>query len=91
MRGGEPVFRRNPSVVARALRDELVVLHLKSGQYYGLNGVGALLWDMIDGTRTTASLVDALRAAPLIELAHDVEADVVRFLEGLRERDLIVE
>ncbi len=65
-----------------------VLLHVKSGQYHGLNETGAFLWRLIDGTRTIDDIVAELREAvdePPSQLRRDVEA----FIESMRERDLL--
>jgi len=33
--------------VSSELGEEVVILHLTSGQYYGLNGVGAVVWQKL--------------------------------------------
>ena len=79
---------KNPDVVHRTLQEGAVLLHLGSGEYHGLNEIGTLLWELLDGERDLAGLVAATRKrvdAPALEL----EADVARFLAHLRDRDLI--
>jgi Coenzyme PQQ synthesis protein D (PqqD) len=51
--------------------------------------MGCMIWELIDGERTTADIVDAVRAG--VEDAPDtVAAEVVDFIEDMRERNLIV-
>ena len=86
----ETVVARNPEVVARELPESegAVLLNLASGAYHGLNPTGLVTWELIDGTRTVGDLVNGVRdrfpAAP-----DALRADVVRFLEGALERDLV--
>jgi hypothetical protein len=84
------VIRRNPNVVYRELAGEGggVLLHLDSGEYHGLNEVGALIWSLIDGQRDLEALVDHLRDG-LENPPDDLAAETERFLADLRERDLI--
>jgi hypothetical protein len=51
------------------LEEDLVILHLGEGMYYGLNSVGARIWELIQEPRT----VNAVRAQLLEE--YDVEPD----------------
>jgi hypothetical protein len=83
-------IRKNPQVVYRELAGEGggVLLHLESGAYHGLNETGSLIWDLIDGERTFAALVAALREQ-LAEAPEDLDAETERFLADLRRRDLI--
>ena len=87
---GEEAVRKNPQVVYRELAGEGggVLLHLESGAYHGLNETGSLIWDLIDGERTVAALVAALREQ-LAEAPEDLDAETERFLADLRRRDLI--
>jgi hypothetical protein len=65
-----------------------VLLHVESGEYHGINEVGCLIWELLDGERTVDGLVVALRDGienPPLDLADEV----IAFLDGLRERDLV--
>jgi hypothetical protein len=64
-----------------------VLLHLDTALYFGLNEVGAAIWDLADG-RTVAEVVEGLRAQ-LDDPPEDLIVDVVEFLEALEERLLV--
>jgi hypothetical protein len=82
---------RNPRIVARELGEPqgAVLLHLETGAYHGLNPVGFLVWELIDGKRTVADLVDGVRAR-IEDAPPQVEADVLAFLEAGLARNLIL-
>ena len=42
------------------VEDEVVILGLKDGVYYGLNPVGAFIWDLIQESKTVAEIRDAV-------------------------------
>jgi len=86
----DSMVSRNPRVVARELPppDGAVLLHLETGAYHGLNPVGFLVWSAIDEERTVADAVDAVRTQ-VNSAPPNLEDDVIRFLEGARERDLV--
>lgn len=83
-------IRRNPHIAYRDLAagEGGVLLHLETGSYHGVNVVGALIWDLIDGDRDRAELVVAVRQR-LIDPPEDLDAEVAGFLDDLRQRDLI--
>lgn len=83
-------IRRKVQVAYHTLSEtgEGVVLHLQSGQYHGLNRMGAVIWGLLDGSRTVSGLVRELRGL-LAEPPPDLEADVMAFLHDLLQRDLI--
>jgi hypothetical protein len=83
-------IQKNPDVVARALAepDGGVLLHLDSGAYFGVNQVGLLVWELVDGERTINDIIGALRARVANgppELEHDVEG----FIDSVVQRDLV--
>lgn len=82
---------RNPKVVARELGEPqgAVLLHLETGAYHGLNPVGFVVWDLIDGERTVADLVEGVRTR-IEDAPPQVEQDVLKFLEAGLARDLIL-
>ena len=47
-------------VVHCDVEDEVVILGLKDGVYYGLNPVGAFIWNLIQKPKTVAELRDAV-------------------------------
>src|SRR5687768_17705101 len=55
--------------VACALGEEVVILELNSGKYYGLNAVGARIWNLIQEPRIVSDILDTI----LNE--YDVEPD----------------
>jgi hypothetical protein len=68
--------------------EELVLLDLERGVYYGLNAPGARIWELlVEGlpVRTVAALLAAKHDSSITE----VEGDVVRLVDELREKALI--
>jgi pyrroloquinoline quinone biosynthesis protein D len=88
---GETKIRRNPQVVYRSVGvGGGVLLHLETGAYHGLNGIGSAVWELVDGNRSRREIVADL-AGRIEDPPPRIEADVGAFLDGLRERDLISE
>jgi len=77
-----------PDQTSVDLDDEVAILHLKSGVYFGLNEVGAFVWRRVQQPATVA----ALEAAVLAEYAVTPEqcaADVQALLADLLAHQLI--
>ena len=77
-----------PDQTSVDLEDEVAILHLKSGIYFGLNEVGAYLWRRLQQPASVA----ALEAAVLAEYAVTPEqcaADVQALLADLLAHQLI--
>jgi len=84
-------LRKNPNTAFRTLAagEGGVLLHLESGEYYGLNDIGCMIWALIDGERTVTDVVDAIRSEvedPPTALTDDVN----RFIADMRQRDLLL-
>ena len=83
-------FRRNPDLIGASIDDELVMMSVEQGQYYGLGGVGPRVWDLIEQPRTFSDLVDQILEE--FEVEREVcEKDMLEFLGqmeklGLAER-----
>jgi trimethylamine:corrinoid methyltransferase-like protein len=54
------LIRANGDVVFCELSGELALLDLQSNTYYGLNKVGARIWEMIQEPRSVSQLCEAV-------------------------------
>lgn len=81
-------IRKSPDVVYRDLAEGGVLLHLTTGQYHGVNEIGAAIWSLIDGERDLSSVTRELRAL-IADPPADLEGDVEAFVADLRARDLL--
>lgn len=71
-----------------AIDEEIVVMHLGSGEFFSLAGTAAATWRLIDGTRDRKALIDAL-ASQFGEDALEIAEDVDDFLLELRGLGLV--
>lgn len=78
-----------PAAVSTAIPGEAVILDPTSGRYFGLDGVGARVWDLLQAQTTLASLVGAIVDEYAIDEAT-CERDLRALLVDLQERGLIV-
>ena len=87
----ESKVRQSPDAVARELSPSEggVLLHLTTAQYHGLNPVGLLIWELLDGERTVSDVVEAVRAR-VEEAPPDLEREVLSFLNDVHERGLVL-
>ncbi|MDP9259862.1 MAG: PqqD family protein [Actinomycetota bacterium] len=90
---GKPAIRRprrRERVLESRISDEVILFDVDGGTYYGLNEVGARLWQLCDGSRELADLVAVIEAdfdAPTATVTHDV----AELLVELASEKLIVE
>jgi len=75
-------------VMARQVGDETVILDLGSGTYFGLDPVGARVWQLIGEAKTLGDICDTLLDE--YDVARDtLERDVLDLAEKLRAQNLI--
>jgi hypothetical protein len=70
------------------LDGEAAILNLSSGTYYGLNEVGATVWDLISSPRRVAEIRDTLLECYDVEVAQ-CERDLNALLLDLASHRLI--
>ncbi len=86
---GATVLRAADGVLRRSAGAETVILDLDSEQFYGLDGVGARVFELLEEPRTLDSVVDSIHAEYAVE--RDVLAADLQALVGeLLQRDLLV-
>ena len=74
--------------VATEIGGEMVILHLKSGQYYGLNSVGLRIWELLQRTTSVGQILETLITeydAPPASIERDLE----KLLDSLLKAGLI--
>jgi hypothetical protein len=74
-------------VVIRELSGESVLLDLKSGLYFGLNGVGTKVWNLVAQGGSLRD-VNAALAGEFDGPGATIEAELVRFAAELCEHGL---
>jgi hypothetical protein len=77
----------NESVIHATLDDEALVLDVEQGLYFGLGGVGARIWELLEQPSTEEEIVRQLLEEYEAEPAH-VRAAVRDFLQLLAAKGL---
>lgn len=82
--------QRNEQIIAQKASKDFLLFNMADGNYYSLNEVGCRIWQLCDGTRSVADLIQTLSTE--YEAPTDVLArDVIEILEEFRTGKLIVE
>ena len=80
--------QRNNDCVAAMVADELVVLSVDLGRYFGLNPTAARVWELLEQPRTMEELWDSL--AEEYEIQPDAcRLEVTALLEDLQKEGLV--
>jgi coenzyme PQQ biosynthesis protein PqqD len=82
------VLRRNPDAAFRTYEGEGVVLMPSGAEVHVLNEVASRVWDLLDGERDVAAIVEALVAE--FEVGREeASRDVREFLAALVEKEMV--
>lgn len=81
-------WKISDQAIANTVGDEMVVLHLANGTYFGLDPVGALLWESLTQGDLPKDACEAILARYEVD-RETVENDLREFLGELADGDLI--
>ncbi|HVB85243.1 MAG TPA: PqqD family protein [Candidatus Dormibacteraeota bacterium] len=74
--------------VSCSLGDEAAILNMKNTVYYGLDPVGARVWDLVQQAKSVGEIRDALLEEYEVQ-AEECERDLLDLLRQMREQGLI--
>lgn len=81
---------RHPQVAAaRVGENERVLLSVTSATYFGLNELGARIWDQLEQPQSVAEIVASLEDHVAVDRPR-LESDVMEFVKAVEEAGLIV-
>jgi len=76
-------------VMARDVGTETVILNLESGVYFGLDPIGARIWQLLCENKTLAEVCDVMLTEFTVERT-DLERDVLELAGKLAAQGLLV-
>lgn len=80
----------HPSVVWTPLADGAVLFSTETELYYGVNSVGALVWELLPpATQTLEDLCTAVHERYPDATLEQIQADVIELLENLTKFGLV--
>ncbi|MCH4811956.1 PqqD family peptide modification chaperone [Vreelandella neptunia] len=82
------LLQRNPDMIAANLDGDLVMMNEKLGRYYGISGVGARAWELLETPASIDDLVNAICQEYDID-TDTCQQDIIRFAQDLMKVDLI--
>ena len=82
------IVRRVAEQVSCDMAGEAIVLNMKSGVYFGMDQVAALIWNLIEKPRTVGEIRDAIMQEYEVD-SDTCEQDLRSFLDHLQSAGLI--
>ena len=79
---------RNPDIIGKLADDEAVLVFPQKGQVKVINEVGSVIWELIDGKRNIAQIVEEVVSQFDVD-PLSAEADVLSFISELHKREVI--
>ncbi len=81
-------FQRVGDIPAAYMGESLLMMSVEKGRYFSLNGVGARVWELLEGPTTERALVDCL-VGEFEVTADECALQVAGFVRELRQHDLL--
>ena len=78
----DTLIRQHPDQIAAEADGEVLMMHIESGNYFGLNEVASFIWNQLDEPRSIAELCAAIQTEFEIDEAR-CQADAMDFLQGM--------
>ncbi len=82
------IIQRDSEVLVAEAAQDLIMVNIATGYYYGLSDVARRIWDAIEGPKRVSDLIDDLTASYDISLSSCQE-QTLSFLEALRDEGLL--
>ena len=78
----------NKAILSTEVDNEIILLSIESGKFYGLNIVSAKIWKLLDHQILVCDLIDQLQNEFDVE-KEQCESEVFELLNTLLSKDLI--
>ena len=85
---GATILQRSEEILFTELESDVVMMDVREGNYYGLEGPAARIWELLDVPKSIDEICNALVLEYEIEVA-ECRADVIAFAQQLQERNVI--
>ncbi len=85
----QTLIRRNSSLLIAAVHDEIVMMNIESGRYYGLDDIGTDIWRRLETPLAFTDLIDGLAADYYAERAVIAE-DTRKLLELMAKHHVVM-
>lgn len=84
----DSVIRKMPNLVASEVNNNLVILSIEQGRFYGIEVVGKRIWELLSQVSAINDICDVLMDEFDVQ-RETCEQEVFRFLDELYRENLI--
>ena len=82
------IVQRDPEIIGAEADQDLIMVSIATGYYYGVSDVAREIWDAIESPKRVSNLVDDLKASYRVD-AVLCESETLSFLEALFDEGLL--
>ena len=83
------VLKKNEAYIIKEINEDVVILNPETGDYFGINSVGAEFMRLIDGIKTLPELIDEMDK--LYNVDYDtLSADLSSLADSLIENNILI-
>ena len=82
------IIQRDPEVIAAEADQDLIMVSVATGHYYGLSDVAREIWEAIEHPKRISDLVTDLTASYHVD-SSSCEDQTLSFLKALLDEDLL--
>jgi len=86
--GLSTIIRRNSDILTEAIDDELVMLNLEAGKYYGLDDIASHIWSELEEPLSAEKLCESLTAKFDVD-RETCQRETLEFLNWLLAENLV--
>ncbi len=79
---------RNHEIISSNMDEEVVMMSIQDGKYFGINPVGARIWKLLEQPRGVSDMCGILQEEYDV-IPSECQQDVLEFLKELLEKNLV--
>ncbi len=84
----QSIVSRNPEIIHSAMDDEVVMMSVDQGLFFGLDKIGAHIWELLETPKTGEEVITLLLSQ--YDVTRDqCENDTLRFLSNMLDKKVI--
>ncbi len=85
----ETKVSRNPEIIHSAMDNEVVMMSVDQGLFFGLDQIGAHIWELLETPKTGEEVISLL--LPQYDVTREkCESDTLRFLNKMLDKKIIL-
>ena len=85
----QSVIARNPEIIHSTMDDEIVMMSVQQGLFFGIDKIGTHIWNLLGNQAKVEDLIEKLVEYYDVERSL-CEKDTLFFLNKMQEKDVIL-